>query len=180
MLDWQYLIKRHTEMKKKIIITLFFIGLFYSPYALNNDGFYSKTLEHKGIKKITEKTHDKWEVISFFDSEGFLLQKISYYKKKLRSDVKYDYTVMDTLLEIRRITLFNVNADNKTKIDRYYYTPSNQCYKYRVYFSESNNPSYYEDNFVYDDGMLVSYTQGKNSTTKFIYKYNEKNKKYKN
>jgi hypothetical protein len=164
-------------MKKNIIITLLFIGLFYSSYAFDNDTFYYKNIEYKGIKKITEKAHDKWEVISFFDEKGFLLQKISYYKKKIRSDVKYDYTVTDTLLEIRRVTLFNINADNKTKIDQYYYTSSNQCYKYRVYFSESDNPSYYEDNFVYDDGILVSYTQGKNSTTKFIYEYNEKKQK---
>lgn len=170
--------KSRIKMKFKIYVILFLIGFFYSSYAFDDNIFYSKKMEIKGIKQIIEKTYDKWRVISFFDTEGLLLQRISYYKKELRFDVKYDYTVTDTLLEIRRITLFNINAENNTLIDRYYYTSSNQCYKYRVSFSESdNNPFYYEDNFVYYEGMLVSYTQGKNSVTKFIYKYNEKKQK---
>ena len=153
------------------------MGFFYSSYAFDDDIFYYKKMEHKGIKKITEKTHDKWEVISFFDEKGYLLREINFYKKEIRSDYKYDYVVTDTLLEIRRIDTIGKDVNKQKKIDRYYYTSLGQCYKRRVYFSSSDNPSYYEDNFVYDDGMLISYTQGKNSATKFIYKYNEKKQK---
>lgn len=56
---------------------------FLNPsYAFDGDIFYYKKLEHKGIKKITEQTHDKWEVISFFDEKGYLLREINNNSQK--------------------------------------------------------------------------------------------------
>jgi hypothetical protein len=142
-------------------------------------------LEHKGIKKITEQTHDKWEVISFFDEKGYLLREINFYKKEIKSDYKYDYVVTDTLLEIKRIDSVGKDVNRQEKIDRYYYISLGQCYKRRVYFSGSDNPSHFWDNFVYENGMLISYTeatdwQKKNDISNMVfYKYNEKKQRTK-
>jgi hypothetical protein len=161
-------------MKIKIITILVLIGFFYSFHTFDNDAFYYKNLEHKGIKKITEKTHNKWEAISFFDEKGYLFHEINFYKKEIRSDYKYDYIVTDTVLEIRRIDTINKEVNKQEKIDRYYYTSLGQCYKHISYFSNSNNSFHYEDNFIFEDGLLVSYTQGNIGAVKIIYKYNEK------
>ena len=150
---------------------------FYLSYAFDDDIFYYEKVEYKGIKEITEKTHNKWEVISFFDEKGYLLHEINFYKKEIRSDYKYDYVVTDTLLEIKRIDILGKDVRKQNKIDRYYYTSSGQCYKRRVYFSESDTPSHYEHNFMFVDGLLVSYTQVKIDAIKFVYKYNEKKQK---
>lgn len=159
------------------------MGFFYSSYAFDDDTFYCKNLEHKGIKKITEKIHDKWEVISFFDEKGYLLREINFYKKEIRSDYKYDYVVTDTLLEIRRIDTISKDMNKQKKIDKYYYTSLGQCYKRRVYFSSSDNPSHFWDNFVYENGVLVNYEEStdwqkrNDISNKVLYKYSEKKQK---
>ena len=153
------------------------MGFFYSSYAFDDDAFYYKKLEHKGIKKITEKTHDKWEIISFFDENGYLLREINFYKKEIRSDCTYEYAITDTLLEIKRINAIGKDVRKQKRIDQYYYTSLGQCYKRRVYFSIPDNPSHYEDSFIFEDGLLVSYTQGKNGAIRIVYKYNEKKQK---
>lgn len=59
------------------------MGLFFSSsYAFDKDSFFSKTWEYKGIRKIIEKTFNKWEIISIFDKEGVLLQETNSHKKK--------------------------------------------------------------------------------------------------
>lgn len=153
------------------------MGLLYSSYASNDDVFYYKNLEHKGIKTLTEKTCDKWEVISFFDEKGYLLREINIYKKEIQSDYKYIYAVADTLLEIKRIDIVSKDVNKRERIDRYYYTSSGRCYKFRMFFSEPDNPYHFEDNFVYENGMLVSYTKGKEGKTKIVRKYDEKKRK---
>ncbi len=168
-------------MKTKIFITLFFAGLIYSSYAFDNAyvDVRSKMLEYKGVKKITERTIDKWKVISFFDREGHVLQETHAFKKEMRSDYRFHYTVTDTLIEARRVNKIIRNgsyASDTLRIDQYYYNASNQCYKRSIYYSIINDYSdfYSMDNFVYEDGMLISYTQG---STKNILKYNEKKQK---
>jgi hypothetical protein len=52
-----------------------------------------------------------------------------------------------------------------------------------VFFLNADNPSYFRDNFVYEDGMLVSYTEAndwqerKGISKKIVYKYNERKQK---
>ena len=169
-------------MKTLIIIIFFFLGFFSSSYAFDDDAFYYKNLEHKEIRKITEKQDTKGEDIYFFDKEGYLSHEIHLNKKKeIMSEYKYEYTVTDTLLEVR-IIVTNGNNEQKST-HRYYYTLSGQCYKRRVYFSGSDNPSNFWDNFVYEDGLLVSYTeatewQEKNGIfPKIVYEYDEKKQK---
>ncbi|MDH6354626.1 hypothetical protein M2132_000954 [Dysgonomonas sp. PH5-45] len=168
-------------MKIKIFAISFLISLFFpSSYAFNNDAFYYRTLEHKGIKKITENTHDKWEVVSFFDEKGYLLRETNLYKKEIRSDYKYSYVIVDTLLEIRRIDMNCKDTDKQKRVDRYYYTSLGQCYKHEICFSESDTSSYYEHDFVFDDELLIGYTQGNGSQgehSTIKYKYNEKKQK---
>lgn len=170
-------------MKIRTFAISFLMGLFYSSYAFDDDAFCLKKMEYKGIKEITEKTHNKWNVISFFDEKGYLLREINFYKKEIKSDYKYDYVVTDTLLEIRRINAIGIDVRKQKKIDRYYYDSLGQCYKRRVYFSNSDNPFHFWDNFVHGDGVLVSYTeatdwQKKNDiSNKVVYKYNEKKQK---
>jgi hypothetical protein len=161
----------------KIFALLFLMGFSYFSYAFDDDIFYYKKLEHKGIKKTVRKTHDKWEVVSFFDEKGYVLRAINFYKKEIRSDCTYEYTITDTLLEIKRIDAIGKDVRKQKKIDRYYYTSLGHCYKYKVYFSESDTPSHYEHNFMFENGLLVSYTQGKIGAIKFVYKYNEKKQK---
>lgn len=170
-------------MKIKIFAILFLMGFFYSSYAFDDDIFYLKKMEHKGIKKIIIKTYDKWEAMSFFDDEGYLLCEINFYKKEIRSHYKYNYVVTDTLLEIRRIDIIGKDVNKQKKIDKYYYTSLGQCYKRRVYFSSSDNPSHYWDDFVSENGVLVSFTEAtdwqkiNDISNKIVYEYNEKKQK---
>jgi len=171
-------------MKIKIFAILFSMGFFSSSYAFDNDIFYYKNIEHKGVKKIKKKTYDGWEVISFFDEKGYLLHEINFYKKEIRSDYKYDYIATDTLLEIRRIDTIEKDVNRQKKFDRYYYTSLGQCYKHRVYFSRSDSPSYWEDNFVFENnGVLVSYEEAtdwqkrNDISNKIVHEYNTKKQK---
>ncbi len=165
-------------MKTRIFITLFFAGLICSLYAQDDAyvDFHAKIREYKGVKKITRKTSAKWKVISFFDREGHVLQETHAFKKEMRSDYRFHYTVTDTLIETRRVNRIFDDYIDSLRIDRYYYNASNQCYKFNVYFSTIDNLSdfYSIDDFVYEDGMLISYTQG---ASRNIFKYNEKKQK---
>ena len=168
-------------MKTKIFITLFFAGLIYSSYAFDNAyvDVRSKIQEHKGVKKITERTSDNWKVISFFDREGHVLQETHAFKKEMMSDFRFHYTVTDTLIEARRVNRIFEDDLDTLRIDRYYYNASNQCYKFNVYFSTIDQIDHLSDfnsidDFVYEDGMLISYTQG---ASRNIFKYNEKKQK---
>jgi len=164
-------------MKIKIFATLFFVIFFYSLYAQydfdnGHVDFYSKILEHKGIKKITERTFTHWKAISYFDREGYVLHETNVFKKEMRSDYRFSYTVTDSLAEIRRVDRIDLNNDGDTlRIERYYYDSSNRCYQYRVYSSEQDTSRYASrNNFVYEAGMLISYDKN-------ILKYNEKKQK---
>ena len=168
-------------MKTRIFITLFFAGLIYSSYAQDNShvDFRSKIRENKGVKKITRKTSAKWKVISFFDKEGHVLQETHAYKKEMMSDFRFHYTVTDTLIETRRVNRIFDDYIDSLRINRYYYNASNQCYKFNVYFSTIDQIDHLSDfnsidDFVYEDGMLISYTQG---ASRNIFKYNEKKQK---
>jgi len=163
-------------MKIKIFITLLFAGLFISSNAFHSSNifdnfqidFYTKIREYKGIKKIIKRTSIGWEVISLFDREGHVLHETNAYKGEVRSDLTFSYTVTDTLAEIRRSDeIYDVWGDT-LRIERYYYDSSGQCYQFRVYSSDQDTSRYYSiENFVYKDGMLISYPE--NTCT-----YNEK------
>ena len=163
-------------MKNSIFIILFLISFFSSSYAFDNDVFCHKNLENKGIKKITEKKYTNGEAVYFFNREGYLSNEIHFTKKnEILSEWIYSYIVTDTLLEIKMIGTIGNNERKSTY--RYYYTSLGQCYKRKVFFLDSDSSSHFLDNFVYEDGMLVSYTEGKKSATKFVYEYNEKRQK---
>ncbi|MEA4975896.1 MAG: hypothetical protein VB046_09195 [Paludibacter sp.] len=169
-------------MKIRIFTVLFLYGLFYSSYAIDKDNLFSKTSKYKGVKKVIEKTFDEWKVVSAFDKEGFILQEINYYKNEIKSSYKFDYILADTLLEIKRTNQINKNVKNQ-KIERFFYTTSGKCYKYRVYFLSLDNPSLLGDNFLYEDGKLVSYTEANDwqkrndISSEIVYKYNERKQK---
>ncbi len=157
--DWQYTIKTRTEMKTRIFITLFFAGLIYSSYAQDNShvDFRSKIRENKGVKKITRKTSAKWKVISFFDKEGHVLQETHAYKKEMRSDYRFHYTVTDTLIETRRVNRIFDDYIDSLRINRYYYNASNQCYKFNVYFSTIDQIDHLSDFNSIDDFVYILY-----------------------
>jgi len=170
-------------MKINIFTILFLVGIFHSSYAFDENIFHDKKLEHKEIRKITEETHNKWESVSFFDEDGYLLHKINSYKKEVRSDYKYDYVITDILLEIRETNTIGIDVNEQKKTDKYFYDSLGQCYKYREYYSDFDNPSFFGDNFVYENGMLISYTKANfwqknnNKPTKVTFEYNEKKQK---
>ncbi len=153
------------------------MGFLLSSYTHTEDNFYLKKLHLTEIKTTKTKTHDKWEVISFFDEKGFLLRETNFYKKEIKSDYTYEYTIADTLLEIKRVDAIGKDVKKQKKIDRYYYSSLGQCYKYRVYFGDCDNPTHYEDNFIFEDGLLTGYSQGKMGAVKISLKYNEKKQK---
>lgn len=169
-------------MRIRIFKILFLFGLFYSSYAIDKDILSSKTWKYMGVKKVIEKTLDEWEIVSIFDKKGFILQEINYYKKEIKSSYKFDYILTDTLLEIKRTNQISKNVNNQ-KIERYFYTTSGQCYKHRVFFLSLENPSHFGDNFVYEDGKLVSYTEANdwqkrnNLSSEIVYKYDERKQK---
>ena len=166
-------------MKIKIFITLFFAVFSYSSYAFGGGhvDVHSKILEYKGIKKIIRKTSDKWKVVSSFDREGYVLHETHAYKREMRSDYRFSYAVTDSLVEIRRLDTIDLNNDGDTlRIERHYYNSSNQCYKYSVYSSDLDDRPFLIDDFVYEDGMLISYTE-RGGYTKNICQYNEKKQK---
>jgi hypothetical protein len=172
-------------MKTRIII-LFFVGLLCSSYDFERDHFTSKNRPFEGIKKITAKSKDRriWETISIFDKKGFLLQRTGYADKELWSDLKYEYVVTDTTIEIKQIQLLTEGGWKKYRFEKYYFDSLGQWYKYNLCSSDLDTVCYddyyyFRDNFVYENDLLVSYTQ-----TNFLgiskaitYQYNEKRQK---
>ncbi|MDR2149002.1 MAG: hypothetical protein LBE91_21385 [Tannerella sp.] len=167
-------------MKAGIFITLFFLGIFNSIHAFDFTHYFLYPPfpeEYKGIKKITEKSSSHWKSISFFDETGHLLRQTHAYRKEMMSDFRFNYTVTDTLIEIRRLNTIYINYDSeKLRIYQYLYNASNQCSKHRVCFSNLENPVNFNfrdfrDNFVYKDEMLISCIIGGNQ---YIYEYNGK------
>lgn len=136
--------------------------------------FRDTRLNQSGIKRTTERTFNSWGVISYFDREGNIERQINIFRNEVRSDYKFEYIVSDTLLEIRRLNTIG-NRSDSLRIDRHYFTSSGHRYKRRVFLSSNpDNPALSSDNFVYENELLVSYTQGRNQATKVVYKYNEK------
>ncbi len=161
-------------MKPRILITLIFAIFTYPSYAQDNAhvDFRSKLLECRGIKKITERQGSGWKAIYLFDREGYMLQENHARKREMRSDYRFDYAVTDTLIEIRRTNSVVFDNDfDPMRIDRHHYDSSDQYYKHNVYFNNTDNLYDSIDDFVYEAGVLVSYTDflgGKN-----ILRYNE-------
>ena len=162
-------------MKIKIFITLLFAGLFISSNAFHSSNifdnfqidFYSIIQEYKGIKKITKRTTLGWEVLSYFDKKGYVLHQTHAYKNELRSDFIFSFTVTDTLAEIRRVNKIDINRRGDTlRIERYYYDSSGQCYQFMMSSSDQDTSRYpFRGNFIYEDRMLISYTQGSRKNT---------------
>ena len=180
--------EKDNVMRQNIFIW-FFLAMSFNAFANISDGkFFFLEREIHGVKMITEKSFSKWKTVSYFDREGFLLRKTNYYKNKTRADYRYEYSISDSLLEIKEKEHLNINNNPEGYIVyKYYYNPMKQRHRFEVYSSarglDLDEPLVFGDNFVYEDGLLVSYTEATEQqysngiSQKIVYAYNEKKQK---
>ena len=163
-------------MLRKHIFIGFFLAMSFNAFPnFNIEEFFSLDREMRGVKKITEQQRNNAKVVSFFDKEGFLLRKTHYLRNKMKADYRYEYSISDTLLEVKyhyRKTQ-NINPEEGYIIDRYYYNSLKQCYRIETYLSKDlENPAGASTNFIYQEGLLQSYEARSYSRNKGdFYKY---------
>uniref|UniRef100_A0AB33IVP9 YD repeat-containing protein n=1 Tax=Prevotella sp. GTC17253 TaxID=3236793 RepID=A0AB33IVP9_9BACT len=168
-------------MKSLFYLFFLFVGTVIPAYSLNPEFDYYK-IYGKGIKKLTTSMYDKWRVVCYFDRHGYLMREQAFHKKELKSDHIYDYIVTDSLVTIR---ITNISDLYPKLVKKYedFFSPLGVCYKRRVYMNGSDTASLYIDNFVYDDGLLLSneeataWQRNNKKMTKVCYYYNEKKQK---
>ena len=170
-------------LRKYYIFIWSFIAVNINAFAnIPDEDFFVLDREMRGVKIITEKSFSKWQTVSYFDNEGFLLRKINYYKNKMRSDYRYEYSMSDTLLEIKEKEYLNINNNPEGYIVyKYYYNLLKKCHRFEVYSSSKgfDEPFVLGDNFIYKDNKLQCYeryTYGMNRTEfviKCVYVYDD-------
>lgn len=170
-------------MFRKNIYIWFFLAMSFNAFAnITDEEFFVLEREMRGVKMITENSFSKWKTVLFFDREGFLLRKINYYKNKMRADYRYEYSISDTLLEIKEKEHLNINNNPEGyTVYKYYYNPMKQCHRFEIYISSRGleNLFVFGDNFKYKENQLQSYercTYGMNRTefvTKYVYIYDD-------
>lgn len=88
-------------MKKIAFILLLLMGTIALGYAQNIDEYYTKEISTRGIKQISEKLLRGWKTVRHYDEQGYL-RLIEHFKRgRKRSEETYDYTITDSLLEVR-------------------------------------------------------------------------------
>jgi hypothetical protein len=158
-------------MLRKYIFIGFFLVLSFNAFPnFEIEEFFSLEREMRGVKMITENLFSKWKTVSYFDREGLLLRKINYYKNKMRADYRYEYSISDTLLEIKEKEHLNINNNPEWYIvSKYYYNHLKQCYKRETYSSSGSSGG--AKNFIYRDEQLYSYEVHSSLYRGFFYKY---------
>jgi hypothetical protein len=146
--------------------------------SFGNSEFFVLEREMRGVKKITEKRHTGQKIVSFYNKDGFLVRQVFHYGKfRKEEDLRYEYSISDTLLVIRerdrleeRWRIRKRNQDNH--IMKYYYNHLKQCYKFEYYSPTArtpskNDPFVWGDNFIYENNQLQSWER-------YAYGYHQK------
>lgn len=168
---------------KRLYISLFILFvLALNTFAqIADEDFFTIDRELRGVKSITETKLSKWKNVSSFDKEGFLIRKMNKFKNKARSDYRYTYTILDSLIEIKDEEVLNINNDTESySIRKYFYNLQKQCSKFEV-FSSTNiiTPFVSGGNFIYKDDKLQSYDRHTDHSKKdgylsrYIYTYSD-------
>jgi hypothetical protein len=170
-------------MKIKFVIVLFFIGIIkcFSQDEIN-EFIHLHNYRNPGIKNITETSFSQWKTVYLYDTTGFLLQHLDFYKNEPRGDYRYEYLTTDTVLLRKEKEYLNINNNKEHyTVHKYYYNSGGLCEKLEIYFSDLLlSPSILIDNIIYKDSLLRSYERGsfprtrENPSDKRMYIYNEK------
>ena len=169
-------------MKKIAFILLLLMGTTTLGYAQDIDEYYTKEISTRGIKQITEKSLRGWKTVSHYDEQGYL-RLVKYFKRgRKRSEEAYDYTITDSLLEVRTLS-GQKNGSTVRCIDKYFYDEQGRCRRQERRLMGSGKSVWFmaiEDSFVYDGPLLMAYTQylstGKVDKS-FVYTYDAQGRK---
>jgi len=141
-------------MKKIILLKLLFTITVFCPAQkfLMESPFNSKM---ENVTKIVERKFGKWKEKSFFNDKGLLTKKLNFRKGKKRNDYQYDYLFLDTLFVVTQL-----KNNDSTKCLYYHISYDNlENYTLIEFYSslELNVPSVIGTNFIYENGLLISY-----------------------
>jgi hypothetical protein len=163
-------------LRRYTFIVIFLAVSFNALSYLDDKDFFSLKREMRGVKKITENSFLRWKKVLFYDKEGFLLREVNFYKNKIKADFRYEYSISDTLLEIK---YRNINNEQESySIYKYYYNSLKQCYKVKSFSSvdlENTEGGLY--NFIYKDSLLQSFEahsfRSETDFDKYVYIYED-------
>lgn len=169
-------------MKKIAFILLLLMGTTALGYAQDMDEYYTKEISTRGIKQITEKSLRGWKTVSHYDEQGYL-RFIEHFKRgRKRSEETYDYTITDSLLEVRTPSGLK-NGSTVRCIDKYFYDEQGRCRRQERRVMGSGRSAMFmavEDSFVYNGPKLMAYTRylstGKVDKS-FVYTYDTQGRK---
>ena len=139
-------------MKKIAFILLLLMGTIALGYAQDIDEYYTKEVRTRGIKRITEKSLRGWKTVRHYDEQGYL-RLIEHFKRgRKRSEETYDYTITDSLLEVRTPS-GQKNGSTVHCIDKYFYDEQGRCRRQERRLMGSDKSVWFmaiEDSFVYN------------------------------
>lgn len=158
-------------MKIKIVIVLLFLEKILFSQGFDENFLWKDFPQNRKIEKIEETRYNDWTICTIFNSESYLTQKISYHKKKKKSDCKYTYSFSDSLITVNSVDTLENESVKRKSTARYYYNILGQMSKYRFGSSDLVNHPENRDNFVYNNGIL-SFTKGAMGKIDFKYIYN--------
>lgn len=169
-------------MKKIAFILLLLMGTTALGYAQDIDEYYTKEISTRGIKQITEKSLRGRKTVSHYDEQGYL-RLVEYFKRgRKRSEETYDYTITDSLLEVRTPSGLK-NGSTVRCIDKYFYDEQGRCRRQERRVMGSGRSAMFmavEDSFVYNGPKLMAYTRylstGKVDKS-FVYTYDTQGRK---
>ena len=143
-------------MKKNILLIIFLAITIFCPAQkfLTESPFSSKM---KNVSKVIERKFGKWKEKSFYNDKNLLTREVYFRKGKKRGDYQYDYLFLDTLFIITQLKnndstkclYYHISYDNLENYTLFEFYSAREC--------DLNVPSVIGTNFVYEDGLLISY-----------------------
>jgi hypothetical protein len=137
---------------RQIVIFLVLI-CNYAVGQIPNDYDYPLAKRLKGVSRVINKnrTNSKW--IESFDSSGYMIESISYYRRKIRSHVKFEYK-----FEGNNLSIVSSYSDVEKFITEYYFGENEVTIDSLVRYSAKDSVPFEKcDSFSYQNGRLMAF-----------------------
>jgi hypothetical protein len=137
---------------RQIVIFLVLI-CNYAVGQIPNDYDYPLAKRLKGVSRVINKNRPNSKWIESFDSSGYMVESISYYKRKIRSHIKFEYN-----FDGDDLSIVSSYMDGAKFISKYYFNENNMTIDSVVRYSEKvSAPFEICDSFIYEAGRLKTF-----------------------
>ena len=118
-----------------------------------NDYDYPLAKRLKGVSRVINKNRPNSKWIESFDSSGYMIESISYYRRKIRSHVKFEYK-----FEGNNLSIVSSYSDGGKFITKYYFRENKMTIDSLVRYSAKDSVPFEKcDSFSYQNGRLMAF-----------------------